>query len=107
MSLAAGFANLWSHGWELVAEILALASVVLIWLPAKRMLNALKGHTIAQEVRRGSGSISMKAVYKRREFLRAFHRWTPLDTSQLMWGLFLAIISSIIKIVLMASEAAK
>jgi len=53
--VATGWANLSSHGVEAAAEGLALASVVLTWLPARRMLKQRKGHTIARQVTSRTG----------------------------------------------------
>jgi len=103
--VATGWANLSSHGVEAAAEGLALASVVLIWLPARRMLKQRKGHTIARQVTSRTGKTAERARYQEGKFLAAFQTWSPLDTRQIWWGLVLAIVSSVIKIGLMMHGA--
>ncbi|MDW3685700.1 hypothetical protein RA280_28985 [Cupriavidus sp. CV2] len=90
---------------EITIEGMTLLSVVLIWHPAARMTRRLKGAMIAKGIPNGLGVVSDKAQYQREAFVAAALSWQPRDSQQLIGGLVLAIVVSIVKIGRMLSGA--
>lgn len=90
----------WHHRLELLAEILTLSSVWLIWLPAKRMTDKLRGATLTSDIPRDQGAITEMARTQRKRFHRQLLTWEPRDSAQLLLGLVLGFAASAIKVVL-------
>jgi hypothetical protein len=93
----------WGHRFELIAEILTLASVWFIWLPAKRMTDRIRGATVAGDVPPDLGVLSVMAKKQRKWFYRQLLRWEARDSGQLRLGLLLGIAASAIKVILMCA----
>jgi hypothetical protein len=95
----------WHHRFELLAEIFTLASIWLIWLPAKRMTDRLRGATITSAIPKDQGALTEMARAQRKHFYRQLLTWEPRDSKQLMRGLLFGFAASVIKVILMCLSA--